>query len=752
MSGRSMAVSVIVRLKDMFSSGIGGLINRLRSLSNMGGRLNSLGSSIAKFGREVGVLGGALAALSFAAPLQSAAAFDSQLRDIAITAGKTGAAVELSIAEQAKRYQKLALDVGQRSRDLAAGGQLLVAAGMEQGLIDRLMPTIGRISTAANAAVADVSQTAFALNDALKINPDQMELALAKLVTAGKLGRFEFKNMAGEFPELTQQMAALGVTGMEAVESLGAALQIAMKGTSDPKTAANNLRNFLSKMASPEAKKNFADMGVDIAKVMQDATAKGINPMEAVVEKINRLTGVSRKEVDGIIRKAKAGGANDAEALDQVRQRIEQVTRGTKIGELFQDQQVIGFLLPMLANLEKYQELKGEINRSTLKIVDDDFASRMAGLEKKLERFSEIGDQAMRRVGLAFATNLPWMTQALETVLAGVAWVDQTFPGAIDSFLSLAGGALLLAGGLGVLGPVFSILGAGFGIITAALGVLGGVIAAIFSPIGILVALLVGAAAIIVIHWSTFAPFFTQLWDGIKQTFNGVVQFFSGLFSGDFAGMKAGFEATMNGLSTAASAAWDIIKNVFSMAITGLDQLITSNLPAGWVQVWEQVKASCSQFIGGLAAWAGNAVEAVKQGWSGLVGFFTELWAQIRAPFDAFIAYVTAGIAKIQGTIEGVKSFFGMGGSPAANPAAAGGTGAPAGPLNPDAGAKGFTPISPVGGSKGFVPTALGAQKEQTVGGKIVVEAAPGTTIKNVQSDNPAVPITPNRGMVVGRV
>ncbi|MEE1656489.1 phage tail tape measure protein [Microvirga sp. CF3062] len=750
MNGRSMAVSVVVRLKDMFSSGIGGLINRLRSLSNMGGRLKALGSSIGKFGREVGVLGGALAALSFAAPLQSAAAFDSQLRDIAITAGRTGAAVELSIAEQAKRYQKLALEVGQRSRDLAAGGQLLVAAGMEQGLIDRLMPTIGRISTAANAAVADVSQTAFALNDALKIKPDQMELALAKLVTAGKLGRFEFKNMAGEFPELTQQMAALGVTGMEAVESLGAALQIAMKGTSDPKAAANNLKNFLSKMASPEAKKNFADMGVDIAKVMQDATAKGINPMEAVVEKINRLTGVSRKEVDGIIRKAKAGGANDAEALDQVRQRIEQVTRGTKIGELFQDQQVIGFLLPMLANLEKYQDLKGEINRSTLKVVDDDFASRMAGLEKKLERFAEIGDQAMRRVGLAFATNLPWMMQTLEAVLAGVAWVDQNFPGAIDGFLSLAGGALLLAGGLGVLGPVFSILGAGFGIITSALGVLGGVIAAIFSPIGILVALLVGAAAIIITNWSTFAPFFTQLWDGIKQTFSGVVQFFSSLFSGDFAGMKAGFEATMNGLSTAASAAWDIIKNVFSIAVTGLDNLITNNLPAGWVQVWEQVKASCSEFIGWLTAWAGSAVEAVKQGWSGLVGFFTELWTQIRAPFDAFIAYVTEGIAKIQGTIDGVKSFFGMGGSPAANPPAAG-AGAPAGPITPGGENNGFKPISPVGGSKGFVPTALGA-KEQTVGGKITVEAAPGTTIKNVQSDNPAVPITPNRGMVVGRV
>ena len=41
------------------------------------------------------------------------------------------------------------------------------------------------------------------------------------------------------------------------------ALQIARKGTADPAEAANNLKNFLSKIAAPATIKNFKDAGVD---------------------------------------------------------------------------------------------------------------------------------------------------------------------------------------------------------------------------------------------------------------------------------------------------------------------------------------------------------------------------------------------------------------------------------------------------------------------------------------------------------
>jgi hypothetical protein len=66
----------------------------------------------------------------------------------------------------------------------------------------------------------------------------------------------------------------------------------------------------------------------------------------------------------------------------------------------------------------------------------------------------------------------------------------------------------------------------------------------------------------------------------------------------------------------------------------------------------------------------------------------------------------------------------------------------------------GFNPASStggsIGGSNGFTRQAA-ANSNVAVGGRIVVEAAEGTRITNVESTNPAVPVTPNRGAMLGR-
>ncbi|WP_375588118.1 hypothetical protein ABWH89_12060 [Hoeflea alexandrii] len=61
-------------------------------------------------------------------------------------------------------------------------------------------------------------------------------------------------------------MAKFGVTGREAVNFLGAALQIARKGTSDPAEAANNLKNFLSKILVAADHQEFRQRPVSISR------------------------------------------------------------------------------------------------------------------------------------------------------------------------------------------------------------------------------------------------------------------------------------------------------------------------------------------------------------------------------------------------------------------------------------------------------------------------------------------------------
>ncbi len=201
---------------------------------------------------------------------------------------------------------------------------------------------------------------------------------LGKLVVAGKLGRFEFKNMATEFPMLTAQMAKFGITGKEAVETLGAALQIAMLGTSSPSEAANNLKNFLTKINAPEAIKKFEkELKVDVTGVMTNAAAKGINPIEAVLQKMTDKLKPQQAEIDKIMKKA---GISDKEREKQVRTLLE----GTKVGKLYADMQVLDFLLPFLQNVAKYKEFKQQLKDSGVDVISDDFDSRMRGMSQQL--------------------------------------------------------------------------------------------------------------------------------------------------------------------------------------------------------------------------------------------------------------------------------------------------------------------------------------------------------------------------------
>lgn len=719
MAAGNMKVSVLVQLVDRLTGPLRGITRGLASA----------GSSIANLGRQIGVVGGALAAISFSAPIQQAAAWDASLRDIAITAGKTGGEVEKMIGDISARYQKLALETGQRSADLAKGAQLLVASGMDAGLIDKLMPTIGRVATAANATIEDTAKTAFALSDTLKVAPDQMEQALGKLVTAGKLGRFEFKNMAAEFPALTNQMAKFGITGMEAVSSLGASLQIAMLGTANPSEAATNLKNFLTKINAPEAIKKFEkELKVDVTGVMTDAAAKGINPVEAVIQKMSDKLKVPAGEIDKIMKKANAGKGTDKEKEEAARNQIKQLLAGTKVGRLYADMQVLDFLIPTLLNLDKLKDFKRQVAESGAEVINQDFESRMRGLSQQLLLFGELGSQALRRIGMAFASNLPMANRAITALLQAVVAIDAKWPGLIDSVLSVAGAFLAAGAGIAILTPVFSALAAA--------------IALIVSPIGLViagVAALAAGAAYLYSNWASVGPQLSALWTDIGTKFSAA---WESIRSGQaLEGLISWLGAKIPELATA------VINNLPAMVDAG-GKLLTS-LGEGMTTALVTVVGS----IVGVVAQIGAAIVAnagvLFQAGASLV---SSLWDGMKAKFDELIAWANAKIAELVGMMK-LPGIFG--GGAAAPGAQSGIKNAPAPATDPMGNplGGGFNPTSSsgggIGGSNGFAKAA--ANQNVAVGGRIVVEAAEGTRVVNVQSTNPAVPVTPNRGSMLGR-
>lgn len=663
MANPNMKVSVLVQLVDRLTAPLRGLTRGISATATAVGNL----------GRKIGIIGASLAALSFAAPIKQAAAYDAVLRDIAITAGKSGAAVEQMIGQIGPRYEKLALETGQLSMDLAKGAQLLEASGMNSALIDKLMPTIARVATATGATVEDTAKTAFSLSDSLKVPAEQMEAMLGKLVVAGKLGRFEFKNMATEFPALTAQMAKFGITGAEAVEHLGSSLQIAMLGTANPSEAATNLKNFLTKINAPEAVKKFEkELKVDVTGVMTDAAAKGINPVEAVIQKMAEKLKAPKAEIDKIMKKANASGMSDKDKEETVRKQVAQLLQGTRIGKLYADMQVLDFLIPTLLNLDRLKEFKQQLKSAGIDVIAQDFASRMRGLSQQLLMFSELGTQAMRRIGLAFASNLPMANQAITELLKWVSDIDAKWPGLVDGVLSWTGALLALGAGIAILTPVFSALAA--------------VLAFLFSPITILIGLFAALAAgayYVWQNWETVGPKLQAVWEGIKQ---------------------------------AGSDLWDGIK-------AKGDELVT------WAQ---GLPGRLVEALAGLAGQLRQAgLDAIQALWDGMaakfdqmLGWFRDKWSSLTNMFK---------LPSMPGT-PGGTGFDPMGN--------------PTGTITP-----GSMPGGGIGGSNGFTRTAGGpaANSNTNVGGRIVVEASEGSRIVNVQSENPAVPITPNRGSMLGR-
>lgn len=447
MSSRNMTLDVIVRMRDLMS----GPLRGLRSTLN----------GVASFSQKIGVVGAAIAGLSFLAPIDQAAAFEQKLLDIAGTMELTRDAAFSFVAAAKSEYEELALSIGQYSSTVAEGAGAMIAAGVDKSLIDASIGSIGRAATAANAEFSDMTSVATSLLQTLRVPADQLDDSLGALVTAGKLGSFELKDMARYFPTLTSQMTKFGVSGREAVNFLASALQIARKGTADPAEAANNLKNFLAKILAPATIKNFRDAGVDIEAVMRDAATKGINPIEAVVQKISKLTGMSGAEIDGLMQKAKANGLEGAEALGYVREQLEKIHGAGKLGEIFGDMQVMDFLIPMLANIEEYKQIKEEVAAATGGLIDDDFKTQMKGLNKQMMTFREISSQAIREVGLAFGTWLPLINENLMAALKWLRETDKATGGMVTQALAFAGAALMLTVVLGGLGIALRAVGSG---------------------------------------------------------------------------------------------------------------------------------------------------------------------------------------------------------------------------------------------------------------------------------------------------
>lgn len=490
-------------------------------------------------------------ALPVAGTIKEAVKFQDRIIDLSITA-------EWTAKEQARigdTVRATALQYNQTLDDIGTGLNTLVAGGISSAKeIENYTPKLTQTATAWRASFEDLGNTTVALRNNLGIGDAGWDRAMNMLGYAGKAGQFEVKDMAKWLPSLTPYYQALGVQGEQAVAEIGASLQIARKGAGTSDEAANNMRNFLAKITSPDTIKDFNKAGIDLQKSMQNLVANGMTPMGAMFSTIEQYVGT--KSPKALAEFTKAMSIKD----DKERQMaVDRLNETYKLGELFQDQQAMSFIRPMMGNKDEFERIKqGSLNSANSNGIGKDYDKRMRSSAEQLKSFKiHITDLAVT-IGNAL---LPAVNQTLISIKPMITafgnWAKQN-PTLVASIIKIVGGLLIAKVAfwgisfavLSVVKPIFTAvtlfnrLRAGIAILRgmAVLGrfapmatrfafairmigtaftVLRTVLMA--NPIGIAVGLLIMGAVLIYKHWTPIKSFFANLWASLKAFANSGV-------------------------------------------------------------------------------------------------------------------------------------------------------------------------------------------------------------------------------------
>ena len=566
--------------------------------------------------------------------VQQAAEFGHNLQLIGNTADMTSAQVgQLGAAMMA-----ISRETSTSAPDVQRAMGYLVAAGLDAGQAQEQLGTIAMAAKATGSDVEDVARSAFTLGDALKIQPGNMKAALEALVQAGKEGKFEFRDMAAELPNLGAGFAALKLTGQDAVATMGAALQIARKGTGTSAEAADNLANFMAKLLSPETLNKAEKLGSDLYGVVAGAQARGENPFDAAIAEIDRIT---------------RGG-------DQ-----------KLLGELFGDMQVQGFLRPMLQNLDEFRRVR-DATLSSSGVIDQDFARMRATLKSQL---GEIGGALQRTaitIGNALAPVIGRLNDALvpmlERVEAFVTENPKLVGGVLAAASAITGLAVVVNAGafaftyfkdawLAVksVGAAFQAGGAlaSMGTTLTTIGsAIAGIGAGPLIAIGAAIALATGA---IVKFWPYIEAFYSGYLSGLGDALSGPFERLKTALSpvgdalgrlwGLFSSLFTPIDATAEELQGATSAGRTFGQIVGSV-LGGVIDVVTFGVNA-FVWLGEAIGTAA----GFIAVNLGGAIDTVTALWPVFELAVTTAWDNLKATVGSVIDWL---LAKIQPLMDAV--------------------------------------------------------------------------------------------------
>lgn len=377
-----------------------------------------------------------------AVPTAVSAQYQAIIRDIAIKAGIARTEQERAMSERIRRD---ALSNGMGRNELADAVNQMVAAGMD---VDRALnfgPAVAKFSVGQGASSVETAQMIQALQQNANItDPKAMMKALEAIAYLGKEGSFESVDMARWFPVLLAEMKKIGITGQDSVTQLGAMLQVQMKTAGNADEAANNLKNWFSKIGSGETERNYKKAGVDYEAKMKEAIGKGWSTLEAsFVLARAYIERVDPKKAAQLAAVAKQLNSELDPAKRQAQMRAFEDTM--KTGDLFNDMQVKAALTAYMQNADLYQKLKRNAADANGE-MEKDLADRRATSKQIWSEVVQQWDDAMRSIGDALRPVTDLAGKVAKRAGETVQHASDAAPGATAAVVGVIGTAIAVRG------------------------------------------------------------------------------------------------------------------------------------------------------------------------------------------------------------------------------------------------------------------------------------------------------------------
>ncbi|WP_236468438.1 phage tail tape measure protein, partial [Escherichia coli] len=410
---------------------------------------------------------------------------------------------------QFKALREQALKLGSETQftasDAASGQAFLAMAGFTPQAIQAALPGVLNMALAGGVELGETADIGSNILTQFNLTADQMDRVGDTLTAAFTRTNTDLRAL-GETMKYTGPVAAkLGISLEEAAAMAGMLANNGLRG-SDAGTA---MRASLSRLASPPkaAADALKELGVSVA----DARGK-MRPMEDVLLDLYKAT-----------------------------QKYGQVDQVSFFKDIAGEEAFVGLQTLVAAagsgELQKLtrelQGARGEADR-VAKVMADNLDGDLKNLDSAWEglriRISDLVDGPLRSV-------TQWLTRVLEKITS----LAQAHP-VLTRQLLIAGGALLamtatigsLSLVIGVLYGKLATLRLGFdiltrsmnvvrvlpalwGMVTGSVSLLGGAIGALFSPVGLIVAALAGAAVLIWKYWDPIRAFFAGVFSGIME-------------------------------------------------------------------------------------------------------------------------------------------------------------------------------------------------------------------------------------------